>query len=100
MARTVRSLAIVALSSALLLAACGGDDSGSATSDTASEVAAPSGLVSSGKLTVCSDTPYEPFEFKTKAGTDTGYDMDLLRAVATRAGLGMTVKDLPFDGIL
>src|SRR5205814_7960672 len=25
---------------------------------------------------------------------------DLLRAVATRAGLGMTVKDLPFDGIL
>ena len=103
MARTTRraSMAIVAIST-LLLAACGGDDSGTVSEpdDDASAIAAPAGLVSDGTLTVCSDTPYEPFEFKDDSGTDTGYDMDLLRAVAERAELDMTVKDLPFDGIL
>ena len=56
--------------------------------------------MSEGTLTVCSDTPYEPFEFKDDAGTDTGYDMDLLRAIADTADLEMAVIDLPFDGIL
>lgn len=89
---------------ALLLAACGDDDDGSDdTTTTAPEeegVAAPEGLVSADTLTVCSDTPYEPFEFKDDAGEDTGYDMDLLRAVASTADLDLSVIDLPFDGIL
>lgn len=96
----------VLLSFGLVLGACGDDDD-TATDDTTSTTAptesaaeAPEGLVSDGTLTVCSDTPYEPFEFKDDAGEDTGYDMDLLRAVAERADLDLSVIDLPFDGIL
>ena len=35
-----------------------------------------------------------------RRGKDTGYDMDLLRAIAASADLDMAVIDLPFDGIL
>lgn len=87
---------------ALLVAACGSDDTTEATTTTADGGAAtaPAGLVSDGTLTVCSDTPYEPFEFKDDQGEDTGYDMDLLRAIADGAALDLAVIDLPFDGIL
>src|SRR5438128_669747 len=109
MARTPHrtALAALVLVPALLLAGCGSDDktdtsSGDTTTTAAGDTGAataPEGLVSEGKLTVCSDTPYEPFEFKDDAQKDTGYDMDLLRAVGDAAGLELTVKDLPFEGI-
>jgi polar amino acid transport system substrate-binding protein len=87
---------------ALLVMACGSDDDASSDTTAADSegVVAPDGLVSDGTLTVCSDTPYEPFEFKDDAGEDTGYDMDLLRAIADQADLDLSVIDLPFDGIL
>jgi polar amino acid transport system substrate-binding protein len=106
MARTPHrtALATLVLIPALLLASCGSDSkTNTASTDTtakANAAAAPAGLVSSGTLSVCSDTPYEPFEFKDASGKDTGYDMDLLRAIGDRAGLKLAVKDLPFDGIL
>ena len=99
---TPRFLAVL-VPVALVLAACGDDsDEGTDATEAPADdaVAAPEGLVSEGTLTVCSDTPYEPFEFKDDAGTDTGYDMDLLRAIADTADLEMAVIDLPFDGIL
>ena len=99
--RSAFLLAIVPL--ALALAACGDDDS-TTTDETlpteSNEVEAPAGLVSAGSLTVCTDTPYEPFEFEGPDGEQTGYDMDLLRAIAEDAGLELDVIDLPFDGIL
>ena len=102
MARTPRLLVLL-LATVLLLAACGSDSDNdtadSTTTTAAATAAAPDGLVSDGTLTACSDTPYEPFEF-TEGGTDTGYDIDLLREIAGDAGLDLTVKDLPFDGIL
>ena len=94
----------VLVSLVLVLGACGGDDKadtgGSTSSTDAATATAPDGLVSSGKLIACSDTPYEPFEFEGTDGKQTGYDIDLLRAIATDAGLTLEVKDLPFDGIL
>lgn len=88
----------------LLLSACGSDDAktSSSTTTTAPDGAltAPAGLVSTDTLTICSDTPYEPFEFRDDAGVDTGYDIDLLRAVATSVSIDLAVIDLPFDGIL
>jgi polar amino acid transport system substrate-binding protein len=96
------TLAALVLVPALALAGCGSDsDDSSADADTGATGtgAAPAGLVSGGKLTVCSDTPYEPFEFK-EDGKDTGYDMDILRAIAEDADLDLAVKDLPFEGIL
>jgi polar amino acid transport system substrate-binding protein len=91
-----RTIALL-MASALVFAACGDDD------DTVSTDEAPSGeveLVSAGTLTVCSDTPYEPFEFEGDDGEQTGYDIDLLRGVADANSLELEVIDLPFDGIL
>ena len=102
--RSIRFLSTATVVSlALVLGACGDDDdagSGDTTSTTAPAVAAPEGLVSEGELTACSDTPYEPFEFEGDDGEQTGYDIDLMRAIAEDAGLDLVVKDLPFDGIL
>jgi polar amino acid transport system substrate-binding protein len=99
-----RRLLAVAGAAALLLAACGDDDDEGGTDTTESDASAavepPSGLVSDGELTVCSDTPYEPFEMKEEDGTDTGFDMEVLRAIGERADLELSVIDLPFDGIL
>jgi polar amino acid transport system substrate-binding protein len=115
MRRTPTRILFAALLAMLLTAAaCGDDDTTSAGDDTGGdttgdttgdddgggELTAPDGLVSGGMLTICSDTPYEPFEFRDDDGRDTGYDIDLLREIAGRADLDIEVIDLPFDGIL
>jgi polar amino acid transport system substrate-binding protein len=82
---------LIALS--LVLAACGGDD----TPDVAADGL---GLITSGALTVCTDAPYEPFEFQDENGEWTGFDMDLMRAIAKEMGdLDLAVTVQPFDGI-
>ena len=105
----------VAVGLAVVGAACGDDDADTSadtsagtdeTTSTSTSTAtqggatAPEGLVTEGQLTACSDTPYEPFEFEGDDGEQTGYDIDLLRAIADDAGLDLEVLDLPFDGIL
>jgi polar amino acid transport system substrate-binding protein len=74
MARSSRLLAAVAALS-LVVAACGGSDSSSTEEGALSTIA-------EGKLTVCSDAPYEPFEFQDADGTWTGFDMDVVRKIA------------------
>jgi polar amino acid transport system substrate-binding protein len=98
----IRRLLPIVGATALLFVACGDDDSDdTATTEPAEDaVEAPEGLVADGLLTVCSDTPYEPFEMKEEDGTDTGFDMELMRAIGARADLELAVIDLPFDGIL
>ena len=82
----IRRLLAVVGATAILFAACGDDDDDSVdtpTTEPANDaVEAPDGLVSEGELTVCSDTPYEPFEMKEEDGTDTGFDMELARRSA------------------
>lgn len=105
-----RSLRLLALLAALSLAAaaCGDDDGGDNASDGGTtseadggEAAADLNLVEDGKLTVCSDIPYEPMEFEDENGEYTGYDIDTLREIGTRAGdLELEVRVTPFDGIL
>ncbi len=55
-------------------------------------------MVTSGTLTVCSDLPYAPFE-SMKGGHPVGFDIDLVREVATALGLRLQVKDTDFDAI-
>lgn len=76
---------------ALALAACG-DDGGGNGSDEIS-------LITSGTLTVCTDAPYEPFEYQDDDGTWTGFDMELMREIATRMELDLEVIEQPFEGI-
>jgi len=103
--RRVFSATVVA---AVLLAGCGG---GGGESDTSSgdasqaaggsEGAAPAEdleLISDGTLTVCTDSPYQPFEFE-EDGEFTGFDVDLLNAVAEGLGLETQYQVTPFDAI-
>ena len=101
MIRTVRRLgpartALAALSSVALMAtlsACGGSASAD-EADALSEVS----LVFSGALTVCTDMPYEPFEYE-KGGKPTGFDIDLVRQVAKELDADLDVIDVSFDDI-
>jgi polar amino acid transport system substrate-binding protein len=87
-----RGLTSIYASAALLLAValsgCGGDDGGGGEL----------GLVSEGQLTVCSDIPYRPFEYE-EGGEYTGFDMDLMRAIAGNLDLELAVQDVGFDGL-
>ncbi len=81
---------LVAISAALalVLAACG-DDGG--TGDL--------GLISDDVLTVCTDSPYPPMEFE-QDGEFTGFDIELMRAIADELGLsGIEVVNTGFDPI-
>lgn len=83
-----------AVGAALLLtvaAGCTGDEEG------LSSIRAPQ-VVEEGVLTVCSDMPYEPFE-SMKDGEPVGFDVDLIREVATELDLRLELKDTDFDAI-
>lgn len=91
--RLIRTLAGgAALSFGLALAACGSDDSGSTGSASDLE------LISDGTLTVCSEIPYKPFEYE-EDGTFTGFDIDLIRAMAEGIDLELEVLPSSFDAL-
>jgi polar amino acid transport system substrate-binding protein len=85
--------AVVSLT-ALALAACGSNSSGSSGGGN------PSGgpqLVSSEALTVCTHLSYKPFEFKDSSGNVVGFDMDLAQAAAKQLGQSkVTIVDIDF----
>ncbi|MEN8113678.1 MAG: transporter substrate-binding domain-containing protein [Actinomycetota bacterium] len=58
-------------------------------------------LVAEGKLTVCSESPYEPFEFEDPSAPSgySGFDIDLMEAIAGELDLELVVANTPFDGI-
>ena len=87
--RTLSASTILALS----LAACGGSDSETAEGEPE--------LISSGTLTVCTDAPYKPFEFPDKESATgyTGFDMEIVDAIAEGMGLEVVIKDAGFDGL-
>lgn len=93
----IAGLALVATAT-LALAGC-------ASSNDSAEPAAGDGpdygLVTAGTLTVCSDIPYKPFEFEGgDNGTGyTGFDIDLLAAVAEKLDLELAVQDVGFDAL-
>jgi polar amino acid transport system substrate-binding protein len=89
---------IVAALGAVLLAAsvsaCGGDAAG-ADGDALSEAS----FIFDGKLTVCSDIPYEPFEFKKENGDETGFDVELVGQIAKKLDVELDMVDVAFDDI-
>lgn len=85
---------VLAAAALVTVSACGGgDDSGNGGGD------GDLSLVSEGSLTVCSDIPYEPFEMEAEGGGYTGFDMDLMRAIAEGMGLELAVQDTGFDAL-
>ena len=86
-----RKLLAAMAAMALVLAACGDDDDAVAVDELE--------LVTPGVLTVCTDTPYAPMEFIDEAGNYTGFDMELMRAVAADLGLEMEVVEPGWEAI-
>jgi ABC-type amino acid transport substrate-binding protein len=107
--RTTRLWKLLTLVAAmmLLVGACGDPDEpttpagGGDESPTAEETGAEFTTLEEGVLTVGSDIPYPPFEFR-EGGQLTGFDIDLIREIATRLDLEVTdddVIDTSFDTI-
>lgn len=88
---TAKAAAIFA-AGALTLTACGGGGSTPAASEGGIQ------LINAGKLTVCSDVPYEPFEFQ-KDGKTVGFDMDIAAEVAKDLNAELSVVDSSFEAI-
>lgn len=89
--------ASVAAASVLLLAACSSGDSDSGSGD---ETAAGGvSLITPGTLTVCSNPPYEPFEFEDDNGNVVGLDIDIMQEVADDLGAELLVKVTAFETI-
>ncbi|MDQ3916750.1 MAG: transporter substrate-binding domain-containing protein [Actinomycetota bacterium] len=97
--RNRRWLTLVAVLAAasLVFAACGEDEEPTSPETQATDAAdgddAEFELVKEGHLTVGSDIPYPPFEFNDDTGALTGFDVDIVRAVAERLGLENTDDD-------
>ncbi|KDA04963.1 ABC transporter substrate-binding protein [Microbacterium sp. CH12i] len=89
----------LAATATLALAGCaGGSDAGGGDASTAGN---DYGLVEAGTLTVCSEIPYAPFEFEDSS-TETGYtgfDIDLVSAIADNLGLKLSVQDVSFEAL-
>ena len=76
----------VIIAIALLVAACGGGGG-------------ESGGGGPEQVTVASDIAYPPFEFN-KDGEPTGFDIDLMNAVAKKANLEVKYENVRFDSII
>jgi len=87
-------MAAVLAAGVLALTACGG---GSSTPAASSESGGPK-LINAGKLTVCSDVPYEPYEFQ-KDGKIVGFDMDIANELAKDLKAELNVVDSSFEAI-
>lgn len=99
-----KSLALVAAAfaaTALSLSACGGGSTPAASSSGGSSAASGAAgvtLKNPGKLTVCSDIPYKPFEYE-EGGKYVGFDMDIAAEIAKKAGAELNVVKAGFDSI-
>ena len=91
-AKLAAKAAAILAAGALTLTACGGSSTPAATSEGGVQ------LINAGKLTVCSDVPYEPFEFQ-KDGKIVGFDMDIAAEVAKDLKAELSVVDSSFEAI-
>jgi polar amino acid transport system substrate-binding protein len=89
---------VLALTAAVALTACGsgGNSSSSATTSASASAAGGVQLVTPGKLTVCTNIPYEPFQFKDASGKIVGFDVDIVDLVAKKLGVTQEIVDIDF----
>lgn len=95
--RLIAFFAILLVGAVSLVAAgCGGSSSSSSTSG--GETSAGSGEAGGEPLTVGSDIPYPPFE-QGKPGNYTGFDIELMEAIAGKIGRTAEFQDTSFETI-
>ncbi|CAL8978025.1 Glutamine-binding periplasmic protein [Propionicimonas sp. T2.31MG-18] len=88
---------------ALALTGCAGaaPTASAPASNASSAPAVDLKLVEAGTLTVCADVPYPPFEIEdTSTATGySGFDVDVMDALAKKLGLTLKVMDVEFDAL-
>jgi len=94
---TARTRLVAAVCTVLLLGTTSGCGFVAGLGGSASAAPAPN-LVREGVLTVCTDMPYEPFEFE-KGGEPVGFDVDLVQMVSERLDVDLDMVDTAFDDI-
>lgn len=94
------------LAMSLGLFACGGDKpnnsnapSTESTTTTTTETTATVNNLNTKTLTVAVTSAFAPFTFSDEKGSLTGFDIDLLDAIAQNKGLNLQYKPTSFDGI-
>lgn len=101
------SLMLLTFALVIGLAACGSSGDSEDTGETEnaggedtgdSGESEESGL--EGSYTVASDTSFVPFEFKDDDGNYTGFDIQLINAIADEAGFEIELETTNFDGII
>jgi cystine transport system substrate-binding protein len=98
--KTLRRLPLVGVLTALVLAvaACGGSDSGG--SGAQEKGASVADIQKAGEITVGTEGTYKPFTFhEGGTGELTGYDVDVMRAVAEKLGVDVKFEETQWDAI-
>ena len=99
------SIIVLVVGMLALVAGCGDDDSTtsdgtSASSESGTIDVSDATLIEDGQLLVGTDAPYPPFEIGTpEEGNFTGFDKDLMDAIAAKLGLEPTYQNSSFDTI-
>jgi polar amino acid transport system substrate-binding protein len=89
---------IAALAAGMIAAGCGDDDDEGGDSTTAGGGGEDLGLIEEGILTVGTDTPFPPFEIGQPPDI-TGYDIEVMNAIAEELGLEAEYTDTGFGTI-
>jgi polar amino acid transport system substrate-binding protein len=93
--KKIISLISITLICVLMFTACSKKDDDKKTNE---DGATAITTVEDGKLTICSDIPYPPFEF-LEGDETVGVDPDIMRAIAKDNDLEATFLDVDFDSI-
>jgi polar amino acid transport system substrate-binding protein len=97
---TRRFLQLAALSAAgLLLAACGKKAETPAPAPVASAAASAPAPAPAKVYVVGTDAAYAPFESQNEKGEIVGFDIEVLQAVAAKAGIEVKFVNTPWEGI-
>ena len=95
------SEAVAAGTEAAVTEAAGAETEAAAGETEAAPAGAELKLIKTGRVTVCSDIPYAPFEFYENGadGKVVGIDVELVEAITADNGLTADFIKTPFDGI-
>jgi polar amino acid transport system substrate-binding protein len=89
---------VVLLAGSAFVAGCGDDDDDDNGGDTTAAGGEDLGLVQEGQLLVGTDTPFPPFEIGQPPEIS-GYDIEVMDAIAEKLGLEASYQDTGFDTI-
>ena len=98
MKNLIKKVLMITLSMVMVfaLAACGGGSGSEESSEGGGKLAA---IQEAGKIVVCTDAAWAPFEYIGEGGEPTGIDIEIAQAIADELGVDLEVSNISFDTI-